>query len=68
MDALDESWVPFRPLRVIPHEFAGFVSEHRRVFVSALTGSGLGVLRSVLGEIVAKESDQMSPASTVELT
>ncbi len=55
-----------RPLRVIPTSWPG--RAHRRVFVSAVTGSGLGVLRSVLGEIVAKESDQMSPAFTVELT
>lgn len=64
MDALDES---LRPIAESDsYELAG--REYRRVFVSALTGSGLGVLRSVLGEIVAKESDQMSPASTVELT
>ena len=64
MDALDGS---LRPIAESDsYELAG--REHRRVFVSALTGSGLGVLRSVLGEIVAKESDQMSPASTVELT
>lgn len=64
MDALDESLRP--TAESDSYELAG--REHRRVFVSALTGSGLGVLRSVLGEIVAKESDQMSPASTVELT
>ena len=64
MDALDESLRP--TAECASYELAG--REHRRVFVSALTGSGLGVLRSVLGEIVAKESDQMSPASTVELT
>ncbi len=64
MDALDESLRP--TAESDSYELAGRV--HRRVFVSALTGSGLGVLRSVLGEIVAKESDQMSPASTVELT
>lgn len=64
MDALDGS---LRPIAESDsYELAG--REHRRVFVSALTGSGLGVLRSVLGEIVAKESDQMSPAPTVELT
>lgn len=64
MDALDES---LRPIAESDsYELAG--REYRRVFVSALTGSGLGVLRYVLGEIVAKESDQMSPASTVELT
>ena len=64
MDALDESLRP--TAESDSYELAG--RAHRRVFVSALTGSGLGVLRSVLGEIVAKESDQMSPASTVELT
>lgn len=64
MDALDESLRP--TAESDSYELVG--REHRRVFVSALTGSGLGVLRSVLGEIVAKESDQMSPASTVELT
>lgn len=64
MDVLDESLRPTAGSD--SYELAG--REHRRVFVSALTGSGLGVLRSVLGEIVAKESDQMSPASTVELT
>ena len=64
MDALDESLRP--AAESDSYELAG--RAHRRVFVSALTGSGLGVLRSVLGEIVAKESDQMSPASTVELT
>lgn len=64
MDALDESLRP--TAESDSYELAGRV--HRRVFVSAVTGSGLGVLRSVLGEIVAKESDQMSPASTVELT
>ena len=64
MDALDGS---LRPMAESDsYELAG--REHRRVFVSALTGSGLGVLRSVLSEIVAKESDQMSPAPTVELT
>lgn len=64
MDALDES---LRPIAESDsYELAG--REYRRVFVSALMGSGLGVLRYVLGEIVAKESDQMSPASTVELT
>ncbi|WP_312782787.1 GTPase HflX [Acidovorax temperans] len=64
MDALDESLRP--TAESDSYELAG--RAHRRVFVSAVTGSGLGVLRSVLGEIVAKESDQMSPASTVELT
>lgn len=64
MDALDESLRP--TAESDSYELAG--RAHRRVFVSALTGSGLGVLRSVLGEIVAKESDQMSPAPTVELT
>ncbi len=64
MDALDESLRP--AAESDSYELAG--RAHRRVFVSALTGSGLGVLRSVLGEIVAKESDQMSPAPTVELT
>ena len=64
MDALDESLRP--TAESDSYELAG--RAHRRVFVSALTGSGLGVLRSVLGEIVAKESYQMSPASTVELT
>lgn len=64
MDALDESLRPTAERD--SYELAG--RAHRRVFVSAVTGSGLGVLRSVLGEIVAKESDQMSPASTVELT
>lgn len=64
MDALDESLRP--SAESDSYELAG--RAHRRVFVSAVTGSGLGVLRSVLGEIVAKESDQMSPASTVELT
>ena len=64
MDALDESLRP--TAESDSYEMAG--RAHRRVFVSAVTGSGLGVLRSVLGEIVAKESDQMSPASTVELT
>ena len=64
MDALDGS---LRPIAEIDsYELAG--REHRRVFVSALTGSGLGTLRSVLGEIVAKESDEMSPVPTVELT
>ena len=64
MDALDESLRP--TAESDSYELAG--RAHRRVFVSAVTGSGLGVLRSVLGEIVAKESDHMSPASTVELT
>ena len=64
MDALDESLRP--TAESDSYELAG--RAHRRVFVSAVTGSGLGVLRYVLGEIVAKESDQMSPASTVELT
>ena len=64
MDALDESLRP--TAESDSYELAG--RAHRRAFVSAVTGSGLGVLRSVLGEIVAKESDQMSPASTVELT
>lgn len=64
MDAFDESLRP--TAESDSYELAG--RAHRRVFVSAVTGSGLGVLRSVLGEIVAKESDQMSPASTVELT
>ena len=64
MDALDESLRP--TAESDSYELAG--RAHRRVFVRAVTGSGLGVLRSVLGEIVAKESDQMSPASTVELT
>lgn len=64
MDALDESLRP--TAESDSYELAG--RAHRRVFVSAVTGSGLGVLRSVLGEIVAKESDQMSPASNVELT
>ena len=64
MDALDESLRP--TAESDSYELVG--RAHRRVFVSAVTGSGLGVLRSVLGEIVAKESDQMSPASTVELT
>lgn len=63
-DALDQSSSPV--VQCDTYDLAG--RECRRVFVSALTGAGLDILRSVLGEIVAREGEQMSPAATVEFT
>lgn len=61
-DALES---PLRPVvQSDTYELGG--RECRRVFVSALTGAGLDVLRSVLGEIVATAAQQMSPTADVE--
>ncbi|PIF26880.1 GTP-binding protein HflX [Acidovorax sp. 56] len=39
-----------------------------RVFVSALTGTGVGALREILSEIVSREAAEMSPADGAEFS